>query len=358
MAATIPRAVLEFVTEEVNGISADAQARVLAVLESITWTPENIAECRDIVLQALAAIMPTYTDAAAQIGADMYDAVRKEAVGEAMGATAMSGYEPDATIGAIKAFVQDIVEGKTAEQFNRKVLARVDRDIRRAENMSVAENAMRDPLKPKYARVPSGSETCGFCIMLASRGFVYTTPEAASHAHDGCDCKVMPGFDGAEVEGYDPDSMYDLYREARERAEHKTNGEISREIEKIVQERVGRERSDIPRSKTAGYALNPDHPKGRHKAEAFRSALGFTKDDAPEVERQIYEWMGRNDPKPNGSNEYGDLFKTDMEMTGRNGKTARVIVSWIVYKGDVKYHLTSLYIKKRKRGGSNDGEGT
>lgn len=168
---------------------------------------------------------------------------------------------------------------------------------------------------------------------------------------------MMPGFDGAEVEGYDPDSMYDLYREARERAERKTDRDISREIEKIVQERSGRERCDVPRSKTAGYALNPEHPTGKHKAEAFCSALGFTKDDAPEVERQIYEWMGRNDPRPRGTNQYGDLFETDMEMTGKNGKTARVIVSWIVYEGDVNYHLTSLYVKKRKRGEDDEGKG-
>lgn len=257
----------------------------------------------------------------------------------------------------LPAFIARHFSGESPERVVRRRIGNLARDqVKRQANRAMAENCVRDGVR--YARVPRGSETCGFCVMLASRGYVYTTPEAAQHSHDGCDCKVMPGFDGAEVEGYDPDSMYDLYREARERAEHKTNGEISREIEKIVQERVGRERSDIPRSKTAGYALNPDHPKGRHKAEAFRSALGFTKDDAPEVELQIYEWMGRNDPKPKGSNEYGDLFKTDMEMTGRNGKTARVIVSWIVYKGDVKYHLTSLYIKKRKRGGGNDGEGT
>ena len=115
MATTIPRAVLEYVTEEVNALSADAQARVLRVLEAIEWTHDNVAECRDIVLQALAAVMPTYTDAAAQAGADLYDAVRETAVGERMGATAISGYEPDAMEGAVRAFVQDIVDGKSVE---------------------------------------------------------------------------------------------------------------------------------------------------------------------------------------------------------------------------------------------------
>lgn len=213
--ATIPRAALDYVTEQVNGLSADAQAKVLKVLQSIEWTPDNIAECRDIVIQALQAVLPTYTDAAAQAGADLYDAVREASVGEVLGAKAVSGYDPDAVSGAVRAIVQDIVDEKPVEQFNRKVLERVDYDIRRAENVSVAENAARDPLKPKYARIPTGSETCEFCIMLASRGFVYSTAEAASHAHAGCDCRVVQGYDGMEVDGYDPDTLYDEWKNGR-----------------------------------------------------------------------------------------------------------------------------------------------
>ena len=212
---TIPRRVLEYVSEQVNALSADAQTRVLRVLESITWTEDNITQCREILVQALRAVMPTYTDAAAQAGADLYDAVRASTVGEAMGAQALSGYEPDATEGAVRAFVQDIVDGKPVERFNRKVLDRVDYDIRRAEKVSVAENAARDPLRPRYARVPSGAETCDFCLMLASRGFVYTSADAAGHAHPDCDCRVVQGYDGMDVEGYDPDALYSDYLDGK-----------------------------------------------------------------------------------------------------------------------------------------------
>ena len=219
--ATIPRRVLEYVSQQVNSLSADAQARVFRVLESIEWTPDNVAECRELLVQALAGVMPTYTDAAAQAGADMYDAVRTEAVGEAMGAAAISGYDPAATEGAVRAFVQDIVDGKPVEQFNRKVLKRVDYDIRRAENVSVAENAAIDPLEPMFARVPTGAETCKFCIMLASRGFAYTSARAAGegnpdHYHAGCDCRVVQGYDGMEVEGYDPDAYFEMWRKLEE----------------------------------------------------------------------------------------------------------------------------------------------
>lgn len=213
--ASVPRSALEYLTSQVNATSAEAQAAVRRVLESIEWTPENVADCRAIVVEALRMVLPGFTDASAQASADFYDAVRELQVGEAMGATAVSGYDPDATEGAVRAFVQDIVDGKPVEQFNRKVADRVDYEIKRAANVSAAENAARDPLRPRYARVPTGAETCAFCLMLASRGFVYTSAEAASHAHPSCDCRVIPGFPGMEVEGYDPDALYSDYLDGK-----------------------------------------------------------------------------------------------------------------------------------------------
>ena len=228
MAVTIPRAAVDFLSEEVNGISADAQARVLKVLRGIQWTPENIAQCRDLVIQALAAVMPTYTDMAAQASADFYDATREASVGQRLGATAMSGYDPAATDGAIRAFVQKVVDGKEIEVFNRLVLSRVDYELRRAANYCVTANGARDPLRPRYARVPTGAETCDFCLMLASRGFVYHSVSSAAvdHTHFSCDCRVIQGYPGDEVEDYDPQAIYDRWQDAvdakaKERAERK-----------------------------------------------------------------------------------------------------------------------------------------
>ena len=77
--------------------------------------------------------------------------------------------------------------------------------VRRAANRTMRHNAARDGRG--YARVPMGGETCGFCIMLASRGFVYRSAQTAgegNHYHSDCRCKVIPGFGGMTVEGYDP----------------------------------------------------------------------------------------------------------------------------------------------------------
>lgn len=189
--AAIPRAALDYVSEQINMLSADARARVLRVLESIEWTPGNIAECRAIVVDALESVLPMYTSAAAQASADLYDAIRQASVGVPLGAQAYSGYDPPATAGAVRAFVQKIVDGKPVETFDNLVLSRVDYELRRAANYCITANGRRDQLKPKYARVPTGAETCDFCLMLASRGFVYHSISSAAvgHTHDNC---VLP----------------------------------------------------------------------------------------------------------------------------------------------------------------------
>ena len=224
--ATIPRAVLDVVSAQVNALSADAQEKLMRVLSRIEWTPGNIAECRAIVVEAMQAVMPGYTALAAQASADLYDAVREASVGEALGAVAESGYSPEATDGAVRAGVQKIVDGKAVEVFNDYVLQRADYEIRRAANYCITANGARDPLKPKYARVPTGAETCDFCLMLASRGFVYHSVSSAAvdHTHFSCDCRVIQGYPGDEVEDYDPRSIYDRWQDAidakaKERAE-------------------------------------------------------------------------------------------------------------------------------------------
>lgn len=191
--ATIPRSALDYLTLEVNALSADAQSRVLRVLESISWTPGNVAECRELVVRALAQVMPTYTGLAAQASADFYDAARELAVGERLGAQAISGYDPRKTEGAVRGFVRFVLDGRV-ETFNEQVLQRIDYEMKRSAGESMFANGRRDPRKPKYARVPTGSETCDFCLMLASRGFVYSSEATGGavkldHYHAGC---VLP----------------------------------------------------------------------------------------------------------------------------------------------------------------------
>lgn len=66
-----------------------------------------------------------------------------------------------------------------------------------------------------YARVPSGSHTCAFCLTLASRGFAYHSESTAggemNKFHGDCDCEIVPD-DGKVPGDYDPDEMYEQYK--------------------------------------------------------------------------------------------------------------------------------------------------
>lgn len=75
-------------------------------------------------------------------------------------------------------------------------------------------NGFDDPKKPRFARVPTGAETCPFCVMLASQGFVYHSAKSAGkldHYHAHCSCRIVPQFGGESYEGYDPDEYLDRY---------------------------------------------------------------------------------------------------------------------------------------------------
>lgn len=65
--------------------------------------------------------------------------------------------------------------------------------------------------------MPTGRETCGWCMMLASRGFAFTSAAAASAgSHEGCDCVVVPGTPETRVEGYDHEGMAERWQQCVE----------------------------------------------------------------------------------------------------------------------------------------------
>lgn len=210
--AAIPRRYIDSFTKAINLVSADSRQKLADALAAVDYT-QDVATIRDEVI----AIMDVYcggsTDLAAQLAAEFYDGLREYELGERMGAVAQSGRDPAATDGAVRAFAQKLVEDKTAE-FITLCLERLDYETKVAAAQTVLNNGKRDPRHPRYARVPTGAETCDFCLMLASRSFVYRNETTASHAHSGCDCRIVPSWKSMAVEGYDPDALYDQWQKA------------------------------------------------------------------------------------------------------------------------------------------------
>lgn len=108
-----------------------------------------------------------------------------------------------------------------------RVVSITDKAVKEHGTNTIIENASSDPAKPRFARVPVG-DTCKFCRMLASRGFVYSSEFSAffqgqgKRFHDWCDCAIVADWDvnNPRLEGYDPDALEHEWRQATKDAEN------------------------------------------------------------------------------------------------------------------------------------------
>lgn len=210
---TIPRAYVDNFTRVINGISDDAQKKLAKALEGVVI--DDIAAARNEIIAIMDTLLAPYTDNVAAVAATFYDGLRAYfGIDDGFIAESESMREPAATAGAVRAFMQTQVDGEPFGVLENLLTERVDYECKRAANECIAYNAKNDPKRPKWARVPTGAETCMWCIMLASRGFAYLSEEAASHTHANCDCRVIPSWDkdNPAVQGYDPDLYYDMWK--------------------------------------------------------------------------------------------------------------------------------------------------
>lgn len=173
---------------------------------------------REFAEQTLYTCMSRFGDQAAAIACSAYDATMSE-LGMDVPPSVISN---DVSERYVKATVESLIGGdfdSLASGLARKAYASVGR----AANRTTIHNAERDYSKGvRYARVPTGKEACGFCLMLASRGFDYTSRKSAgdmgfgfNRFHEHCDCRVVAGDARTTVEGYDPDWLYAAYLDAR-----------------------------------------------------------------------------------------------------------------------------------------------
>lgn len=103
------------------------------------------------------------------------------------------------------------------------------------------------------------------------------------------------------------------------------------------------EKAVIPEDKIFGYALNGEHPFGRDKAIAFERALGYTRENGDCLIADIRNHLPSS-PVRERQGRFGRQFSFTMEVTGVNGKTARVKVCWQIDKGTDFPRLASVYV--------------
>ncbi len=120
-------------------------------------------------------------------------------------------------------------------------------------------------------------------------------------------------------------------------------GMIDAARESLVEEKS--EPIKIPDTKLTQYALNPEHPVGKHKAKVFESALGYTLDNHQDLIDNVYRNIDESKFVPKGNHGHGMRYEQILELVGPNGNKAKVLTAWIETDGKGKgKRLTTIYV--------------
>jgi hypothetical protein len=103
------------------------------------------------------------------------------------------------------------------------------------------------------------------------------------------------------------------------------------------------DRAVVDIAKLRDYCLNPDHPRGRHKARVFAAALGITASNAAMLRDALLQAAQTKEAVASDRDEYGQRFVVDFTMDGPAGG-AMVRSSWIVRTDENAPRLTSCFV--------------
>jgi hypothetical protein len=105
----------------------------------------------------------------------------------------------------------------------------------------------------------------------------------------------------------------------------------------------GARRAFIDLRKLEEYSLSLEHPRGRHKARVFQSALNVSIENAAELELRIRQAIAEGECAPGESDRFGERYTVDFHWA-RQDRRATVRTTWIFRTGEDFPRLTSCYV--------------
>lgn len=191
-----------------NRSAEDARAYVIARLRD-EGAGLDVAGMRNLAIEVIQDATGVYGDRAQTTAADLFDEIMEIDGVDATAQLFDDLIDHGRTEGKVRYYARKLVDGDSAG-FAADASDLAAYYVHRSAWENLVRNC--DLSHVRWARVPTGRETCPYCLMLASRGFVYHTRDTASHGkHRGCDCVIVPGNKDSTIEGYDPDECLSRY---------------------------------------------------------------------------------------------------------------------------------------------------
>ncbi|MDU7427939.1 MAG: hypothetical protein E7K79_04035 [Actinomyces urogenitalis] len=283
------------------------------------WPPEEV---RDGLLELIPDLVNEYGDVAASAAADWYEQVRSTEAAGPYRAVLAEPVPREQVEGTVRAAARHLFTGDVAVT-QRILEGALHRYITNQARNTTVRNTLRDPQAKRFARVPRG-KSCAWCALLGSRGFVYATAKSAgenNQYHDKCDCQIVPAFDDdpPEIEGYDPDALFQEYNEARNAVIKAGIPPTDKTIAKAMRDRGGSRYTDglgLPRTsvtprpkrakpavKDGKYLATPRGSKGQ------RTRLSFGPKDVKVADKAVAHLL-YGDTGKHGRQTGGHLYTT------------------------------------------------
>jgi hypothetical protein len=89
------------------------------------------------------------------------------------------------------------------------------------------------------------------------------------------------------------------------------------------------DRAVVDLVKLTDYCLNPDHPRGKHKARVFLAACGFTSENAESMRDQLLDAAAHSEARPVPPSVHGQRYVLECVLVGPAGQ-ALVRTAWII----------------------------
>lgn len=103
------------------------------------------------------------------------------------------------------------------------------------------------------------------------------------------------------------------------------------------------ENAVVEMQKLVDYCLDPDHPRGKHKAGVFLSSCGLTAEHADELRVALLNAAQNLEAELGEEDDYGRRYVIDFEMAGPTG-TAQMRSAWIIRREEGFPRFISCYV--------------